>query len=354
MAYSLDDPSIISRYDKGDMLSVIARFCSDTRKAIKDSEEVELGALTRNQFKALLIVGMGGSAIGGTLLKDWLLDSCKVPIIVSRGYHLPAWVDKDTLVYVVSYSGNTEETLSQFREAVDRGSHVISFSSGGQLSRITAKRGIPAVKYSKGYQPRAALAVLFFSLATISRRLGFICDEKWAEVDEALVVLEHLSEEMTPDIPTDVNPGKSLAESIKGYIPFVYGSRLYEGVTYRYSTQFNENSKTPAASSFLPEAFHNSIMASEADAGLLEKICVIIIRDPHDERALVKKADKLTELISDRFGRVVEVETKGEGRLARMLSALYIGDYASVYLGILYGHDPSSIETLKLLKNMES
>jgi len=351
MTYPLDDPSMISKYDKEDMLTVIAGFCSDTRKAIRDSEEVELGALKRKQFKALLIVGMGGSAIGGTLLKDWLLDSCKIPIVVSRGYHLPAWVDKDTLVYVVSYSGNTEETLSQFREAVDRGSQVVSFFSGGQLSRITAQMGIPAVKYSKGYQTRAAIAVLFFSLATISRRLGFVCDEKWAEVDEALVVLKHLSEEMTADVPTDVNLGKSLAMRIKGYIPFVYGSRLYEGVAYRYSTQFNENSKTPAASSFLPEAFHNSIMASEADTKFLEKICVIIIRDPHDEKALVKKVDKLTELISDRFGRVVEVETKGEGRLARMLSALYIGDYASVYLGILYGHDPSLIDSIELLKN---
>lgn len=351
MVYSLDDLSTISRYDTEDMLSVMARFSSDTRKAIKDSEEIELGTLDRNEFKALLIVGMGGSAIGGTLLKDWLLDSSKIPIIVSRGYHLPAWVDKDTLVYVVSYSGNTEETLNQFREAVDRGSQVFCFSSGGQLSRIAAKREIPTVNYQKGYQPRATIGVQFFSLATISRRLGFVSDEKWAEVEEALKVLEHLSEEMTPDVPLAMNPGKSLAESIKGYIPFVYGSRLYEGVSYRYSTQFNENSKTPAASSFFPEAFHNSIMACEADPRLLDKICVIIIRDPHNKRTLANRADKFTKLFSDRFCRVVEVETKGEGKLARMLSAIYIGDYASVYLGILYEQDPSSINSIKLLKN---
>ncbi len=350
MEHLLDDPEYLKSHDGGDMLSVLTRFPSSARKAIRDAEKLELGGIQKKKIKTLAVAGMGGSAVGGILLRDWLRDISKTPIFISRGSRLPAWVDDSTLVYAVSYSGDTEETLSQYHQAVEIGCPLICFCSGGKLSQSASLRKIPRLRFPKGYKPRAAIAFQFFGLAAVTRNLGLIGDETWGEVEEAIEVAKSLSEEMGPGTPTDSNPGKTLAESIRGYTPYVYGSSLLEGVAYRYSTQLNENSKSPASAGFFPEAFHNSVMAREAPPELLEKACAVIIRDPVEEEAASTKIDRFNELVAERFGRVVEVEAMGEGRLARMISALYIGDFASAYLGMLYGQDPSTTDSIDALK----
>ena len=351
MTPSLNDPQYLQAQDPGNMLQAISRLPKDARKAIGDAEKLSLPRLKTKSLKGLLVAGMGGSAVGGLLLRDWLSDRSATPIQVSRGYHLPAWVDEDTLVYAVSYSGDTGETLSQYQEALNRGSTLVCFCSGGKLSRSASLRKTPCIRYPKGYKPRAAVAHQFFSIATVSRRLGLVDDETWGQVDEALRTLDALSREMDPGTPTAFNPAKRLAESLKGYIPFVYGGEIHETVAYRYTTQFNENSKSPAAHNFMPEAFHNSVMAREAPRELLERCCAVIIRDPEEE-SLSPRVDRFTELVSESFGRVIEVDAAGQGRLARILSALYIGDFASAYLAVLYGRDPSSMDSIESLKQV--
>jgi len=346
----LDDPDYLKSHDRDGMLLALTRFPSSARKAMRDAEKLELGALSGKAFDALVVAGMGGSAVGGILLSDWLRDVAEIPIFASRGSRLPAWVDESTLVYAVSYSGNTEETLCQFRQALDVGCLLVCFSSGGTLRRAASQRKVPCLRFPKGYHPRAAIAFQFFGLAAVTRRLGLIDDATWGEVEESIEVAKALSGEMSPDKPTASNPGKSLAESIMGCVPCFYGSRLLEGVAYRYSTQFNENSKSPASASSFPEAFHNRVMAREAPPELLERICAVIVRDPSEGEAASAKIDRFVELLSERYGRVVEVEAVGEGRLARMISALYIGDFASVYLGMLYGKDPNTTDSIDALK----
>lgn len=351
MEHLLDDPEYLKSHDRDDMLSVLTRFPSSAREAVRDAEKLELGGVSR-EVETLVVAGMGGSAVGGILLRDWLRDVSKTPIFVSRGSRLPAWVDEDTLVYAVSYSGNTEETLSQYHQAIDTGCPLICFCSGGKLSQSASLRKIPRLIFPKGYKPRAAIAFQFFGLAAVTRKVGLIDDETWGEVEEAIEVAERLSEEMDPETPTDSNPGKALAENILGYTPYVYGGSLHRGVAYRYSTQFNENSKTPASHGFFPEAFHNRVMAREAPPELLEKVCAVIIRDPLEEEAMAARIDRFTELVAEGFGRVLSVEARGEGRLARIISALYIGDFASAYLGILNGKDPSTMESIDALKRL--
>ncbi len=119
------------------------------------------------------------------------------------------------------------------------------------------------VKFPKGQQPRAAIPYQFYNLAGVTRRIGLINDSKWGEVEESIKVVEAHCTEMKPEVPLESNSGKKLAEAIKGYIPFIYAPQLFTSVAYRYSTQFNENSKSPAGTNFYPEAFHNSIMARE-------------------------------------------------------------------------------------------
>ncbi len=348
MEGTLDNVEHVLSIDKGGMLAEIARFAENAEKVIIDSLQVDLG--NDYDYSSVLIAGMGGSAVGGLLLSDWLLYTTKVPIQVSRGYHMPGWVNERTLVYAVSYSGNTEETLSQYHEARERGCRIICFCSGGELERLAKENGDPVIYFKKGIQPRAAIPFQFFSLAAVSMKVGLIEDVQYEEILETLEVTRLLCDSMRLDAPTEENMGKQLANILKEYIPFVYAPRQFQAVAYRYSTQFNENSKSPAATNFFPEAFHNSIMAMEGNEDLLCTNCVVIIRDPLEGERLTKKIGISKDLMSEKFGKLVEVQAVGKALLTRMMSALLIGDFASAYLGVLYGIDPGTTDSIESLK----
>jgi len=351
MDTAIDRPKELLELDKGGMLEALRRFPEYCLQAMEIAEAAPLGDLQGKSFKAVVFAGMGGSAIGGKLVGDWLLGESPVPMVISRGYHLPGFVDGETLVFAVSYSGNTEETLSSFQEALERGSHVISVTSGGQLDRLSRERDLPIVTMPAGTRPRAALPYQFFILATVLNRLGLV-PRSWREVDEALEVLRELRDEMVPEVASESNPAKRLALDLMNKIPFVYGPRLFEGVAYRLGTQLNENSKVPAASGFFPELFHNAVLGCEGPDDVLEPLCLLYIRDPEESDVTALKIDRFKGLLAPRVGGTFEIRARGRGKLSRMLSALYVGDYVSTYLGLLYGKDPSSMDAIEELKRV--
>jgi glucose/mannose-6-phosphate isomerase len=346
MGLLLDDLEKINQIDLRGMLSVINAIPESAEEAIVLAENVKLKV---RHFRNLVIAGMGGSAIGGLLLRDWLQQATKVPIVISRDYSIPGFVGKDTLLFAVSYSGGTEETLSAFEEGKARGAKIVVFTSGGELEKRARANRVTVYKLPSGFQPRAAIAHQFLSLVVAARKVG-IAEDSWWEVREAIDVLKVLREENRPEVSQGSNPAKKLATELYGYVPFIYGSRIHEAVAYRWSTQLNENGKSPAGSSFIPEAFHNAIVASEADKELLKKVCAVFLLDPAETEHLKAKTRRLIEIMKPCFGKVLEVEASGEGRLARMLSALYFGDFVSTYLGLLYGKDPSTVESIDRLK----
>ncbi|MCX6649906.1 MAG: bifunctional phosphoglucose/phosphomannose isomerase [Candidatus Bathyarchaeota archaeon] len=342
----LDDLEHVGRVDPRGMLDIITALPESAEDALETAEKVNLKI---RRFRSLVVAGMGGSAVGGLLLRDWLQQTSPVPIVVSRDYGLPGFVGRDTLLFAVSYSGGTEETLSAYEEARQRGAKIVAFTSGGELEKRARASRLTIYRLPTGFQPRAAIAHQFFTLAVAARKAG-IAGDCWWEVKEAIDTLKVLREEMRPDVPTKSNPAKRLAEDIKGYTPIVYGSHIHEAVAYRWNTQLNENGKSPAASSFIPEAFHNATVASEGDPAVLRHLCAVFLTDPMDGERLAAKTRRFMELLRPGFGKILEVQARGEGRLARMLSSLYVGDYASAYLGVLYGKDPSTVESIDRLK----
>jgi glucose/mannose-6-phosphate isomerase len=348
--HALDNIENLSRLDKTGMLQTISKLPDNAVKSIQDAEKLDLRDLTEKKYRALIVLGMGGSAIGGLLIRDWLHEISMTPIWVSSSYNLPRWVNKDDLIFAVSYSGNTEETINQLKEAQKKGCSIVSFTSGGQISKICLKSQIPCYKFPTGFQPRAAIGFQFFGLVKITERFGLI-DNRMAVIKEALKILSDLRDRMDVKVKTDENPGKELAENLFGYIPIVYGNRLLKSVAYRYSTQFNENSKIPAGYGFFPEAFHNHIMAREAQNEILNRTCILIIRDPKETEKMKEKITKFSALMAEKIKKVVEVKAIGESRLSRIISALYLGDYASSYLGLLYDHDPGSMDSINILKS---
>jgi len=349
MVHVLDTPAYLKKYDRGGMLRVISGFPESCAESIKFAESTDLQGLREGSFDSVVVSGMGGSAMGGVLLRDWLKGTLPLPMVVTGGYRLPGFVGGRTLLFAVSYSGGTEEAISALKDGIGRGAKAVVFASGGEMVEVAEERGLPLVRFPAGFQPRAAISHQFFSLAVTARRLG-LAGDAWGEVDEALCLLREMRAELAPESPLESNPSKRLADVVKGYIPVIYGSSIHEGVAYRYSTQFNENGKSPAWAGIFPEAFHNSVMAAEAEPGLLERLCVVIIHDPAESPEMAAKIGRFREIVGRRFGRVVDVHARGRGRLARILSALYIGDFASAYLGILYGRDPSTTGSIDALK----
>ncbi|UCH57428.1 MAG: bifunctional phosphoglucose/phosphomannose isomerase [Candidatus Bathyarchaeota archaeon] len=347
----LDEPERLRVLDKSGMLEVLGRFPEDCRSAIEVAEKTPLGDLPNRSYKAVVFAGVGGSAIGGQLVADWLRDESPIPLVISRRYHLPGFVDCNTLVFAVSYSGNTEETLDMLREAIVKESPIVSVTSGGKLEKLSTKKGLPLILMPGELIPRVALPYQFFILAVVLNRLGLV-PRSWGEVDEAIGVIEGLREELKLEVPTEANPAKKIALKMRSKVPLVYGPSLLEGAAYRFGTQLNENSKVPSASGAFPELFHNAVLGSEGPDEVLRPLFVLIIRDPGESERVKRKIDRFKSLLEGRVGGLLEVEAKGKGKLARMLSIIYMGDYISNYLGLLYGRDPSSMRSIEKIKRV--
>jgi glucose/mannose-6-phosphate isomerase len=359
MSATLDDMTKIKAIDKGDMCNIEMKFPENCEDAIKRAESLvipkEVKATEKLKIKyrnpeEILVVGMGGSAIGGDLLKDWLRETLPLPSEVCREYHLPAYADEGTLVIVSSYSGNTEETLSMYLEALEKGCMTISVTSGGLLQEFNEKLGLPFVKLPGGYPPRSAMPYLFFPLVVSLKKLGVLSGVD-DEIEEAVMVLKQVREEIKPENPTSMNLAKKLAKGVKGSIPFVCGFGFYQGVALRMKTQFNENGKTPAKAEFFSELNHNETVGWTGLRKLTKNFSVILIRDEMEPPEIRTRIDLTRKLVFDEGAKnVLEIYVRGVGKLARMLSAMYIGDFASVYLGILYGSDPTPVKIIDELK----
>ena len=355
----LDDEPKLLAIDRSDMLGIIERFpelCDDALSLCKPftfPKEVRISGSRLVGYhtpRQVIVTGMGGSAIGGDILRDWLEDRIPVPMQVNREYHLPAYADPSSLVVAVSYSGNTEETLSAYVEAVERGCMTLSLSSGGLLEDFSIRLGLPHLKLPNGYPPRSALPYLLLPLIVGLQKLG-IAPSFEREVDEAIKVVRQLRDEVRRTTHTDTNPAKQLATSLKGSLPMVCGYGPFKAIALRIKTQFNENSKTPAKTESFSELNHNEIVGWSGSKDLTKLFSVILIRSEDEPPEIKARIEATRRLIFDEGAhRVLEIRTRGDGRLAKMLSAMYVGDSASVYLGILNGFDPTPIPIIEELK----
>jgi glucose/mannose-6-phosphate isomerase len=342
----LDDLHEIKRIDKSNMLS----FCAEAPKHYaKAAETAKTVAISYSKPQAIIVAGMGGSAIGGELLKDWARDKISVPIEVCREYSLPAYADENTLVFVVSYSGETEESLSAFLDAVKRKCMVVCISSGGMLREFAEKLNVPHLRVPSGMAPRATLPYLFMPLPILLEKNGLLSDVT-SEISETIKILKRVSDSNLPEKPLDSNFSKKLASTICGTVPVVYGFGFYRSVAQRFKTQFNENSKVPAKWESFPELNHNEIVGWEAVKELAKYFSVILIRDEAEPEAMRQRILATKELIRRESVKIFEIQSVGKSTLAKMSSVICMGDFTSVYLAILRGTDPTPVKTIDLLK----
>ena len=314
--------------DNSNMLKVIEDFPHQCRTALPLAK----GMTVSGKVDKIVVAGMGGSAVGGDLLKLYLHD-LKIPIMTVRDYKLPNFVDENTLVFAVSYSGNTEETLSALKDAKEKGAKIIGITSGGKLEGECEK----VIKIPFGLQPRAALAYLFFPMLGVLHNSNIV-NVKNSELNEMLAIVKN-SEKFDSE-------GEALAKKIKEKIPIVYASQLLEPVAFRWKTQVNENAKMPCFYNVFSEMNHNEIAGYK---GMDRKFVAVLLKDKHDNESIKKRMKICKELMEERVN-VEEVEVKGESLLARMISTVYLGDFVSYYLAVWNRVDPSPVEIIEKMK----
>ena len=303
----------------------------------------------RRPFSGVLVCGMGGSAIGGDLVRALAEPTAPAPMGVVRGYDVPGWVGEGTLVVASSYSGGTEETLSAFAQARRRGARLAVVASGGELLEAARSDGIDAVEIPGGLQPRAALGYSLGALLRLARAAALL---DLPDADLAGAVASARANVAILGGADRSNLAVELAGSFDGHLPVVYaGAGLLEPVAMRWRTQVHENAKHPAYGNLFPELDHNEIMSFEAGPPeILRRMSVVVLRDADDHPQVQRRFAVTRELVSGQVAAWREVESAGASRLARMLSLVQLGDWTSYWLAARKGVDPTPVETIQGLK----
>jgi glucose/mannose-6-phosphate isomerase len=284
----------------------------------------------------LIVAGMGGSAIGGALARAALGDRASRPIVLARGYALPAWTTPDSTVLCSSYSGNTEETLGIYEAAGALGARRIVATTGGKLAEAARAEDVPVIPLPGGFQPRAAVAYSLVAALEVAGMCG-AGESLHSEIDVAAAHTEELVAEWSPDGADDCLP-KALARGLHGTIPQIAGAGLTAPIAYRWKTQMNENAKTPCFANELPELCHNEIAGWEG-AGELGRFSAVFL-DDSDLHPRIRQRIELTR------GLIA-----GEHRTERLVSLVLLGDLVSLYLAVLRGVDPSPVVAIDRLKD---
>lgn len=349
----LDNLKTIEKYDRSDMLKLIKAFPEQCVAARNIGDLFHLPRVLKRNFKNIVITGLGGSAIGADILRSYIADESDVPVFVNRNYALPNFVGPGTLVVAASYSGNTEETISAYTDGRMKKAECLVITSGGKLQLMAESDKVPLIKIPDGLPPRASLGFSFFPLLIVLSRLGLIEDIS-ARIEGVIKLLRGMNETLVgQDVATGKNISKKIACAVFQKCPVIYGSQDHiDAVVTRWRGQFEENAKTLAFTHILPEMNHNEIVGWQNPARVLKNFIVIILRDAGDHPRISKRIDITKRIIEDQGVSVMEVRSLGRDLLSRIFSLVYIGDYASYYLAILNGTDPTPVDRISYLKRM--
>ncbi|NBO26084.1 MAG: mannose-6-phosphate isomerase [Actinobacteria bacterium] len=365
----LDDIGGLSAGDPANMLAAVASSGAQMREAVSDIDRAKIADVTKGeQPRNILIAGLGGSGVGGDVLRAVIGQSTPVPIVSERSHSLPGWVGPMDVVIGVSCSGMTEETLSTTAEAGRRGARVITIGAGGSDLEKLSESISGAVHFAidaKGRSPRASLWTHATPLLMVANALGIAhIDEKEFEI--AADLMDELSVANGPSVPLGENPAKALALSCAESLPMVWGTGMIGATAAgRFMAQLAENAKIPSSHGELPEVGHNQIVTFDGvlagaapardifrdDDGVIDRRThLYILRDTNEHPAVEKRIGIVSQIASDRNVPVTLIQARDGHPISRLASLIIPTDWASVYAGLALGIDPSQISTINQLK----
>ena len=297
---------------------------------------------------AVVVLGMGGSGIAGDIVAAVAGPFMPVPVVVAKSYELPAFVGDGTLVFAVSFSGDTEETVEATSEAAVQGAKVVIVSRGGELTRLGEAWGAPMVSVPDDIpQPRAGVGALAVPPLIVLEEIGlFPGARRW--IDEAVRRLVARRDELTGDdsLVTD------LARHIGRTIPLIYGGGMLGAVAaQRWKTQMNENAKIPAFWNAQPELCHNEVAGWGQHGDLTRQaITVVALRHDFEHPQVMRRFELVFQLLDEVVADIAQIQAGGEGQLAQLLDLILIGDLTSLQLALNEGIDPGPVPTLDEIK----
>lgn len=334
----------VSKYDPQNQFNVLVESYKQIEFAWNN--EIIISNKEFSEIDNIVVSGLGGSAISADLMKNFLGSELKVPYLVNRNYNLPNFADKNTLFIASSYSGNTEETISSLKQAITANCKIICITTGGEIENIAISKKLHCVKVQKGFQPRYALGLSFFSLLKVLQELRIVADHT-SIVNRVIDFWKKTGIEYSKDD----NKAYSIALSLIGFTPIIYSvSDLTNSIGYRLKCQFNENSKLHCFHHELPEMNHNEIIGWESYNEKIFRTKIINITDRTIHPQIKKRFEILNELLGKSGIEVINLESTEEDFKVRLLDLVYLADWISYYAGVLRGYDPSEIDYIHLLK----
>jgi glucose/mannose-6-phosphate isomerase len=343
-----DIAGLIERLDTQGMLGNIIAMADHLEEGVSIGQNVELREIESETFNAVVLSGMGGSAIAGDIVRSYLSGKIQIPFLVQRHYRLPEFVNRKTLVICSSYSGNTEETLSAYDDAISKGAKLIVMTTGGELNAKAGADKVPVARIPNGLPPRAALGYSFAPLLTIISRLG-LCDPPADDIHRAAAAMRDRLKQCLPE--SENNACLDLAKKIHGTIPVIYAEQDHlDAVAWRFKGQISENAGCLAFVSVFPESNHNELVGWDELYGLDKKLTIIMLRDSQDHRRIRARMDIVSQYLEAKGYKVVNLKVEnGEGLTKIFLWIQYV-DFVSYYLALLNGVNPTPVEPIDYLK----
>ncbi len=342
----------IRTLDSQDMLGDIQRLPDQLEQAWALGQQHPLPE-GGTQVRAVVIAGMGGSAIGADLLASWVALHEPLPITVWRDYDLPPWArGPEVLVIASSHSGNTEETLSAFQAARDRGCIAVAITRGGRLAQAAQEAGIPLWTFEHAGQPRAAVGFGFALPLALLHRLGLLTHDPEPELREAVRAMRAQQERLAPDVPTVQNPAKRMAGQMVGRFVVVFGAQHLAPVARRWKGQVNEIAKAWAQFEVLPEADHNTLAGIHHPEVLFGSAIHLFLDAPSLHPRNRQRVHLTRQVFLEQGLNTDLLEARGESPMAHQWTLLHLGDYIAYYLALHYQEDPTPVEAIETFKRL--
>jgi glucose/mannose-6-phosphate isomerase len=343
----LDQWEKFQEIDAGDMLAEIDGLPDQLKNAWILGQDMPLQK--PEGIRNIVLAGMGGSAIGADMLQALASPEIRIPITVWRNYDLPAFVGQDSLIITSSHSGNTEETLSAFDQALHAGGRIIAMTTGGELTIRAKSAGVPLWQFEHVGQPRAAVGFSFGLLLAAISRMGWLQDPT-DELEGAVKAMRDQQLSLGAKVPVVQNPAKRVAGQLMDRWPTVIGADFLAPVARRWRTQISEIAKAVSQFEEIPEADHNLVAGVHNPEELIPKMMVIFLRASHYHSRNILRTDVTREVLMVEGFNTDVYEAQGGSRLAQQWTALHFGDYVSFYLAMSYRVDPSPVPAIEGLK----
>jgi glucose/mannose-6-phosphate isomerase len=348
MKTSLDHVDGLHQLDKTQLFEATANYHKWIQEGYDQAKELTTVKPLQGKIDEIILCSVGGGPVASLVqLKSMLFDEIKVPVILSQAYTMPSYVDADSIVCIVNYSGGSEEIVSAYQHALTTGATIVVLTAGGKVKELADQNGNLLFQLPSGRVPRIiSTSHVLIPLLVILHRLGMISDPDKG-IRETIVLLEQLSHLYTPQMPTANNEAKQIAVDMDGYVPVVYGTLPYtDAVAVRFKNQLAEVSKVMAFSNAMSGMHHDEANGWDADSAMLRQFHFTLIHDKEDSEPMKRRLKATLEVLASRAGGVREITSVGDSRLARMCSLVYLIDYATLYLAFIRGINPSQGEAL--------